>query len=51
MDKILNICLENVSASRKFGMTAINVNGLSLKNVSVTAKEGEDSVFKNVKRQ
>lgn len=43
-----NIRLENIRAVGKFGMKANNVQGLSMENVRVTAKEGEDFQYHNV---
>lgn len=43
-----NIILENVTARGKYGMKAYNIRGLKLKNVAVTADEGESYVYKNL---
>ncbi len=47
--KIENITLENICAKGKFGMKAMNVDGLLMKNVQVTAASGEPYFFNNVK--
>ena len=36
-----NIRLENVQASGRWGMRAVNIRGLVMENTSVTAREGE----------
>lgn len=43
-----NICLENVNAAGKYGLKAININGLKLDNVNVTSREDQDYQFHNV---
>ncbi len=43
-----NITLENVTALGKTGMKAYNINGLHMKNVSVSAREGEAVMLHNV---
>lgn len=43
-----NITLENITAAGKFGMKAYFTDNLKMKNVDVTAREGEDYVFENV---
>lgn len=44
-----NITLENISAVGKYGMKAYFSDGLTMKNVTVCAREGEDYVFEDVK--
>lgn len=46
---IKNLTLENITAHGKYGMKAYNVDGLTLKNVSVTADEGESMLKFNVR--
>lgn len=43
-----NICLENVEAKGRYGMKAANIRGLCMKNVAVTAQEGEPYEYHNV---
>lgn len=43
-----NITLENITAVGKFGMKAYFTDNLKMKNVDVTAREGDDYVFENV---
>ena len=44
-----NIRLENVTAIGKHGFIANNINGLTLNNVSVEARDGKTMRFDNVK--
>jgi len=44
-----NIRLENVTATGKHGFIANNINGLTLNNVSVEARDGKAMRFDNVK--
>lgn len=44
-----NIVLQNIQAIGKYGMKAYHINGLTLKNVSVEAKNGKDKELKFVK--
>ena len=46
---IKNLTLENITAHGKYGMKAYNVDGLTLKNVNVTADEGESMLKFNVR--
>lgn len=46
---IKNLTLENITAHGRYGMKAYNVDGLTMKNVSVTADKGEDITTYNVK--
>lgn len=46
--KLENIMLINVKAKGVYGMKAYNIDGLLLKNVAVTADEGELEVIENV---
>ncbi|MGF7144448.1 polygalacturonase [Anaerotaenia torta] len=46
-----NITLENVTALGKTGMKAYNIDGLHLKNVSVSAREGEAVMLHNVNEE
>ena len=43
-----NICLENVTAKGRYGMKAANIKGLCMKNVTVTAQEGEPYEYHRV---
>lgn len=43
-----NITLENISAIGKYGMKAYFTDNLNMKNVKVSAHEGEDYVFEEV---
>ncbi len=43
-----NITLENVVALGKTGLKAYNIDGLTLKNVTVAAREGDDRTLRNV---
>lgn len=43
-----NITLENITAVGKFGMKAYFTDNLKMKNVDITAREGEDYVFEAV---
>lgn len=42
-----NIVLENVSAMGKYGLKAYNIEGLTLKNVSVISRQDEHYLFQN----
>ena len=46
---VKDLTLENVTVHGKYGMKLYNIDGLTLKNVSVTADEGEDTEKINVK--
>lgn len=43
-----NITLENISATGKYGMKAYFTDNLNMKNVEVSAREGENYVFEAV---
>ena len=43
-----NIMLENVTAHGKYGFKAYNIKGLTLKNVTITADEGDEKIIKNI---
>lgn len=46
-----NITLENVSAVGKYGMKAYFTDNLKMKNVTVSARNGEDYTFEDVTRE
>lgn len=46
-----NITLENVSAVGKYGMKAYFTDNLKMKNVTVSARNGEDYIFEDVTRE
>ena len=46
-----NISLENIRAVGKYGMKAYYINGLKMKNVKVSAREGEAYEYRQVNEQ